>query len=101
MRKVKTYKKYGLMESAESLHVEIVNFVLIEVVFCVNGGTKVRKVTFVMCTNIPVLGPQMPPQVTNAISTFYAAKWINLMQHMPTANTKTNGEKIKLARVRA
>ena len=67
----------------------------------VNVTTTVQKVTFVMCTNIPVLGPQMPPQVTNAISTFYAAKWINLMQHMPTANIKTTGEKIELARVGA
>jgi len=37
----------------------------------------------------------MLPQVTSAISTFYASKGINLMQHIPTANTKTIGEKIE------
>ena len=89
------------MESAESLHVDIRMFVRIAEVLGANGDTTVLKVTFAMCANIPVLGPKMPPQVTNAISTFYAAKWINLMQHMPTANIKTTGEKIELARVGA
>ena len=37
----------------------------------------------------------MLPQVTSAISTFYASKGINLMQHIPTANTKTTGPKIE------
>ena len=91
----KTNEIRGLLDSAESLHVEIVNFVRIADVSCVNGATTVRKATFAMCANIPVLGPQMPPQVTNAISTFYAAKWINLLQHIPTANTKTSGKKIR------
>ena len=37
----------------------------------------------------------MPPQVTSAISTFYASKGIKFMQHIPIANTKTTGEKIE------
>ena len=95
----KTNKIRGLLDSAESLHVEIVNFVRIADVSCVNGATTMLKVTLEMCANLPILGPQMPPQVKNAISTFYAAKWINFMQHMPTANIKTTGEKIELNRV--
>ena len=48
-----------------------------------------------MCANLLVLGPQMPPQVTNPISTFYAAKWIKFMKLIQTANTKTTGKKIQ------
>ena len=48
----KTYEIRGLMESAESLHVGILMFVIIEDVFCVNGATMVQKVTFAMCANL-------------------------------------------------
>ena len=66
-------------------------FVGKEDVSCGNIGTMARKVTLAMCANLPVLEPKMPPQVTSAISTFYAAKRIKFMQHIPTANTKTTG----------
>ena len=68
-------------------------------VSCVNVATTMLKITLAMYGKLPVLRPQMPPQVTNAISMFYAAKWIKFMQHMPTANTKTTGEKIEPTRV--
>ena len=73
-------------------------FVRIADVSCGNGGTKARKVTLAMCANLPVFGPKMPPQVTSAISTFYAAKGVKFMQHIPTANTKTTGKKIEPTR---
>ena len=97
----KIYEIRGLMDSAESLHVEIPMFVGKEDASCGNGGTMARKVTLAICANLPVLGLKMLPQVTSAISAFYAEKGINLMQHIQTAKTKTTGKKLEPARVRA
>ena len=89
----KTIEIRGLMDSAESLHVKIPMLVRIADVSCGNGGTTVLKVSLAMRCNLPVFCPKMLPQVTSAISTFYASKGIKFMQHIPIANTKTSGEK--------